>query len=150
MSCDATRRAWWPEIPVIALVAALALAASPAGAQQPAASIAGEWEGMYRYDDVKRFTALVPFTLELKQEGTTVRGRVTEPRSDFGPNDKTLGSNLAGSYEAESGSFIFRKIYDYDGHVVHYSGAVDRAGTLLSGTWRIGTYTGTWFARRRP
>lgn len=140
---------WGSAFSLGVLAITLAWAGTAIPAEQGFPPITGQWEGMYRYDDVKRFPVLVPFTMELRVEGNAIRGRITEPRSDFGPNQSTLGSNLIGAYEAESGSFQFRKVYDYDGHAVHYSGALDRPGVILSGTWRIGGYTGTWFATRR-
>lgn len=51
------------------LVVTLAWASTAIPAEPRFPPITGQWEGMYRYDDVKRFQVLVPFTVELRAVG---------------------------------------------------------------------------------
>jgi hypothetical protein len=111
----------------------------------------GVWDGFYQYDDSRRGYIRGNFTANFKQPSSqSVKGDITEPRTDFGPkNSDTLHSMMeSGSYDSSTRQITFTKVYDYDGHKVEYTGTLV-GEDVVTGRWNIGTYTGSWRAVRR-
>ena len=111
-------------------------------------AIQGVWKGAYRYDDPKRGQIMGNFEISIVEAGSDeFKGRIKEPRTDFGPNEPFLYSSILGKRRAD-GTIAFFKTYDYDGHVVEYYGNVLDRGQAIVGRWKIGEYTGSWHAKR--
>lgn len=108
----------------------------------------GTWEGSFNFVEANR-PENTPFKMTFtsvtadSQDAKTYRimGTITEPRTDFGPqNQTTLTSAFTGQWDG--GHITFTKVYDYDGHVVKYSGDDNGNSGIVSGLWHIGDYNG--------
>ena len=109
------------------------------------------WSGRYFYGKNNRQS--VPFELDLKHEGTTISGRITEPRTFGNPTSNELYATIFGSVEWD-GSVRFTKTYDGTAgvsHSVEYVGLLKGSGDWreITGTWRIKRTTGPFTMRSR-
>ncbi|MDP6391191.1 MAG: caspase family protein [Alphaproteobacteria bacterium] len=114
-------------------------------------SLSRSWSGRYFYGKNNRQS--VPFELDLKQEGTTITGRITEPRTFGNPTSNELYATIFGSIESD-GSVRFTKTYDGTAgvsHSVEYVGLLQGSGERreISGTWRIKRTSGPFTMRPR-
>jgi len=113
-------------------------------------TIHGVWDGFFQYDDPKRGYMRGNFSFNLDQKAPTYfEGKITEPRTDFGPREAFLSSKvLNGVFDSSTNELSFIKRYDYDGHAVEYHGTLI-GEDIVTGRWNIGGYTGSWRALRR-
>jgi len=68
-------------------------------------------------------------------------GRMTEPRTNFGPADlTTLTATFIGIWIPKGNSYeiSITKTYDYDHHTVEYHGTYGADSNTVNGIWRIG------------
>ena len=111
-----------------------------------ALDITGLWSGEYRYP--KSWRAPVGFTAILSDQSGAITGSISE-RSDI----------IAGGYEQadvlgtrHGAEVSFTKIYDDSGaygHAVAYRGAMNAAGTDVTGTWTLEGLSGTFHMWRQ-
>ena len=109
------------------------------------------WSGRYFYGKNNRES--VPFELDLKHEGMTITGRISEPRTFGNPTSNELYATIFGSIERD-GSVRFTKTYDGTAgvsHSVEYVGLLKGSGDRreITGTWRIKRTTGPFTMRSR-
>ena len=114
-------------------------------------SLPRSWSGRYFYGENNRQS--VPFELDLKQEGTTITGRISEPRTFGDRTSIELHANIFGSIERD-GSVRFTKTYDGTAgvsHSVEYVGLLKGSGDRreITGTWRIKRMSGPFTMRSR-
>jgi hypothetical protein len=119
-----------------------------------APSVAGEWRGVYRYDDPYAAALTTQFVLTLTLDGDLLGGAVRDLGGPLGGATITRG--------VQNGfAVIFFKSYDtpppeVKTTAVQYEGILSDDGRSLRGTWRLTagegakavTVTGTWEARR--
>ncbi|PTY01894.1 hypothetical protein DB346_10590 [Verrucomicrobia bacterium LW23] len=149
---------------MLALVAALVLTTSLTNAlaatdgKAPAegtsrSPVAGDFTGSYGYDDPT--APLTSFSLTLTDvsrqvdnpDRFTIKGVMSEPRTNFGPEDvDTLTSTFEGTYAVDAKGIAhvrITKTYDYDKqHKVEYKGSFDEDAKIFTGKWAIGTASG--------
>jgi hypothetical protein len=111
--------------------------------QFPATLNNTSWVGTSAYPSYPQARPSIEWTIaNLIQEGNSIQGKVTEPRTDFGPNQAYLTSSISGSIDGDSVSFT--KTYDYDGHQVIYKGTYDPDEGSIKGRWHIKDFYGTF------
>lgn len=117
------------------------------GAGQYAAlpDLGGTWRGVYAGGLNQR---PVDFVMTL-QVGNTCRGRIEEPNTFGHPSAPKLYANVECRLQSSGGQsrLMFRKVYDGTGgqsHSVDYDGEVSLDGRRVTGTWRVGTLSGTF------
>ncbi len=114
-----------------------------------AADLNGRWTGVYNYPG-----ALPPvgFEAELRDEGGSITGTISEPAEGSLGIAGTLHSIVEGSREGAAVSFT--KMYEDEEWMpepVFYSGTVQPDGNEISGRWEIpGQWSGTFLMVRNP
>jgi len=126
-----------------------------------APSVAGEWRGIYRYDDPYAAALNTQFVLTLTVDKDSSGGEI------LGGYGRDLGGPLGAATVTrgiQNGfAVVFFKVYDtppaeVKASPVQYEGILSDDGRSLRGTWRLTAgegaksvvVTGTWEARRAP
>jgi hypothetical protein len=110
------------------------------------------WNGTYYYS--QETNAPVPFSLELQIDGTSVRGRTSEPATFGNGKSPYLYATIFGTISGTPPrlTISFRKTYDGTGGVTHsveYWGAISADWSSMSGYWQVGTNNGSFKATRK-
>ena len=113
------------------------------------ADLGGRWTGAYNYPGP---FPPVGFEAELRDDGGSITGTISEPAEDSLGISGTLLSIVDGSREGAAVSFT--KMYADEERMpepVFYSGTVQPDGNEISGRWEIpGHWSGTFLMVRNP
>ena len=94
--------------------------------------VAGEWVGKYYYSAKQS----VDFQGSIQQNGTSIKGTLSEPRTTFGPRQPFITSTITGTINGNVVSFL--KVYDYSkAHTVEYSGDYNTTTKIIKGKWHL-------------
>ncbi|MGH1350445.1 MAG: caspase family protein [Methyloligellaceae bacterium] len=109
-----------------------------------AAQLSGLWSGQYSYPRGTR--APVRFKMNLVLSQGKIYGDVSEPNTFGRKTSKNLYANFQGKIQGNKVSWI--KKYDGTGgvrHSVRYKGTLDRGKRRITGTWHIGSGSGSFY-----
>jgi hypothetical protein len=111
--------------------------------------LSGRWTGMFNYPGP---FPPVCFEAELRDDGGSISGMISEPDEGHHGGAGTLHSIVDGSREGSAVSFT--KIYEDEERMpepVFYNGTVQPDGNEISGRWEIsGHWSGTFLMVRNP
>jgi hypothetical protein len=109
------------------------------GSQAGGTNLAGTYQGFYQYDGT---TAKYPFTITLRQSGSTLSGSIRESISTSGLNTQYLDSTLQGTVSGNSVYFV--KTYNSGMQKVTYNGIYSSGTKQISGRWNVGSSGGSF------
>ncbi len=131
-------------------VAALPPSTTSDDSPPPAVTIAGDWSGMYSYNN----NAQRPVNFKFTFSSHGCSGRSSEPNTFGNTSTSQLFANLRCSVSTLSPgeTITITKQYDGTGNVSHsviYTGTVSADLRRIDGTWKIGGQTGGRFTLQR-
>ncbi|MFN3288478.1 MAG: hypothetical protein ACK40H_08510 [Sphingomonadaceae bacterium] len=109
--------------------------------------LTGAWFGRYFYPPLFAHPP-VSFWAAIVETGGRIEGTTSEPNT-MGRSSDLLGAILHGTRTGRQVDFT--KAYDGASdaaHAVEYRGELDASGELLTGSWRVGRWSGAFEMRR--